>query len=216
MGIKKLIKLDLISIKPYFTLKNFIIMTVLAFFYMRLMNSPSVMMSVTMMFAMIYSSYPFLVGEDSGIDGLYKIFSINYKDVVVGRYILAGILYIMTSLIALIFYLVITFMKNIPMSSDILLTCVINFVVYAIITSLQYPIFFKHGYTKAKTYALMPIFVIGIIVMAAGFFIKDFNKILAFLDQNRLIFLISFFILAIIVMFVSIKLAIKFYKKRDF
>ncbi|WP_416334967.1 ABC-2 transporter permease [Anaerococcus sp. DFU013_CI05] len=216
MGIKKLIKLDIISIKPYFTLKNFIIMTVLALFYMELMDSPNVIMSITMIFSMIFSSYPFLVGENSGIDGLYRIFSIDCKDVVVGRYILAGLLYIMTSLIGLIFYLIITLIKSIPMNIDILITLAINFLVYAVVTALQYPIFFKYGYTKAKTYALIPIFIIGIIAMSLGFFIKDFKQILSFLEQNKSMILISVIILVVVIIFISIKLAIKSYKKRDF
>lgn len=216
MDIKRLIKLDVISIKPYFTLKNLIIMTILSLFYMKLMDSPHVMMSITMMFAMIFSSYPFLVGENAGIDGLYKIFSINSKDVVVGRYILAGLLYIMTSLIGLFFYLIITLIKNTPINIDILITIAINFAIYAIITSLQYPIFFKYGYTKAKTLALMPIFIIGIIVMAAGFFINDFSKLIDFLEGNKTAILISVIIFVIIIIYLSINLAIKFYKKRDF
>ena len=216
MDIKRLIKLDIISIKPYFTLKNLIFMTILALFYMKLMDSPHVMMSITMVFAMIYSSYPFLVGENSGIDGLYKIFSIDNKDIIIGRYILAGILYIATSLVGIIFYLIITSIKNIPLSIDILITLAINFIVYAIITSLQYPIFFKYGYTKAKTLAFMPVFIIGIIAMAAGFFIKDFTKIIDFLEGNKTMIIISVIIIVIFIIYLSINLAIKFYKKRDF
>lgn len=143
MDIKKQIKLDILSMKPYYTLKNLIILVGLALFYAYIMKSPSVILSMTMTFAIIFSSFPFLLGENSGIDGLYKIFSIESKEVVIGRYILAGLLFIGTSLIGLLIYIISSIIKNMPMDNNVLMVLAINFVIYAIIISFQYPIFFK-------------------------------------------------------------------------
>lgn len=216
MDIRKLIKLDFISIKPYFTLKNLLIMTVLAFVYTKLMNSPSMIISITMIFAMLFSSYPFLIGENSGIDGLYRIFGINPKDVVIGRFTLAGLIYIATSIIGIIYYMLLTLVSDLVFTKEIFLFILTNFLVYGLITSIQYPIFFKYGYTKAKTFAFLPIFIIGILGMLGGFLIEDLDSVFNFIDSHIELFLGISIIVVIIVILLSIILSIKFYKRRDF
>lgn len=216
MDIRKLIKLDFISIKPYFTLKNLLIMTVLAFVYTKLMNSPSMIISITMIFAMLFSSYPFLIGENSGIDGLYRLFGINPKDVVIGRFTLAGLIYIATSIIGIIYYMLLTLVSDLVFTKEIFLFILTNFLVYGLITSIQYPIFFKYGYTKAKTFAFLPIFIIGILGMLGGFLIEDLDSVFNFIDSHIELFLGISIIVVIIVILLSIILSIKFYKRRDF
>ena len=216
MNISKQIKLDIISIKPYLTIKNLIIFLGLGIFYMFISNSPNIIISISMIFAMIFSSYPFLVGENSGIDGLYKLLAIDSKDVVIGRYILALIFYFASSILGFIFYLIVATIKDFPIDLDILFGLGINFLVFAIIICLQYPIYFKYGYAKAKTWILLPIFIIGIIGMIAGFFIKDFEQLINFIYQNKELIIIFSIILLILIIAISMKLALKFYKKRDF
>lgn len=216
MNIKKQIKLDIISMKPYYTLKNLIIITVLSLFYSTTMKSPASMLSITMIFAVIFSSNPFLLGENSGIDALYKIFSLDSKDVVLGRYILAGLLFIATSIIGLTIYTIISLAKNMSIDNDKLVYIAINFIIYSIIISTQYPIFFKYGYAKAKTFGFLPIFIIGIIVMLVGSLIKDFSPILNFVKENQTMIIIGLITLVVLLLLVSIKLSINFYTKRDF
>lgn len=85
----KVLKIDLISVRPYFTIKNLIILVGLGALYGTFSKSPVMVLATVQMFAILFSSYPFLVGEESGIDPLYKLFGIDSKDVVRGRYLLA-------------------------------------------------------------------------------------------------------------------------------
>ncbi len=216
MNIKKQIKLDLISIKPYMTLKNFLIITFIAILYMYIMDSPVITISVAMLFGIIFSSYPFLLGENSGIDGLYRIFGLSSGEVVIGRYLIAAILFVLVSIFGIFYYIVIALIKHIPIGNDIFFMIATNFVIFALMVSFQYPIYFKYGYTKAKTFALIPIFVIGILGMVLGYF-KDYLKdIFQFVIFNTEIILVGLGIIVISAIFLSIKLSINFYKQRDF
>lgn len=199
MNISKQIKLDLISIKPYLTIKNFIIFFGIGIYYMFINKSPNSIISMSMFLAMLYSSYPFLVGENSGIDGLYKLLAIDSKDVVIGRYILALLIYFASSILGCIFHLIVAAIKDYPIDLDILFGLGITFLVFAIIICLQYPIYFKYGYVKAKTWILLPIFIIGIIVITAGFFIKDFERVINFIYQNKELIIIFSIILLILI-----------------
>lgn len=216
MNIRKQIKLDIISMKPYYTLKNLIILLGISLFYSFINKTPVVMLSMTLTFAVIFSSTPFLLGENSGIDALYKIFSIDSKKVVIGRYILAGLIFIVASLLGFSIYAIVSLIKNIPLDLDMLMYLGMNFVLFGIIISFQYPMFFKSGYTKAKTFSFAPILIIAIIGMILGYFIKDFGPIINFLLENQRMLIVGLFILVVLFLTISIILSIKFYKKRDF
>ena len=216
MNIKKQIKLDIISMKPYYTLKNLIILLGISLFYSFINESPLVMLSMTLTFAVMFSANPFLLGENSGIDALYKIFSIDSKKAVIGRYILAGLIFIVVSLLGFSIYAIVSLIKNIPLDLDMLMYLGMNFVLFGIIISFQYPMFFKSGYTKAKTFWFLPILIIAIIGMILGYFIKDFDPILNFVLENQRMIIVGLFILVVVFLAVSIILSIKFYKKRDF
>lgn len=216
MDIRKQIKLDIISMKPYYTLKYLIIILAIFFYNSFIMKSPMGMLPMILFYAVMFSSNLFLLGENSGIDSLYKIFSIGSKKVVIARYILAGLIFIVASLLGFSIYAIVSLIKNMPIGLDMSMVIVINFVLYAIIISVQYPIFFKSGYIKAKTFKFLPIFIIAIIGMALGYFIKDFGPILNFVLENQRMLIIGFCILIVLFLTISIKLSINFYKKRDF
>lgn len=215
MNIKKQIKLDIISIKPYLTIKNFAIMTFIPLFYMYIMDSPVITLSMAMVFGIIFSSYPFLLGENAGIDGLYRIFGISSKELVIARYIMAYIIFISVSIFGIIYYLLIALIKDFPIGMDIFEMIGINFVFFTLMVCFQYPIYFKYGYAKARTAGFIPILIIGILGMVGGYFIKDFTLIINFLEENEIKIVIGLCILFVILITISMMLAINFYKKRD-
>ena len=59
MDIIKVLKLDLLSVRPYLTIKNLIILTALGTFYGVLYKNSFTVLAVGQMFAMLFSVYPF-------------------------------------------------------------------------------------------------------------------------------------------------------------
>ena len=216
MDIKKQIKLDIISMKPYYTLKNLIIILGIFLYNSFINKSPIGLVPMILFFAVMYSSNPFLLGENSGIDAIYKIFSINSTKVVIGRYILACLIFMVASLVGFSIYAIVYQIKNMPMGIDMLMFIGSNFVLYAIVISVQYPIYFKYGYAKARIFCFLPIFIIAVIGMALGYFIKDFGPIINFVLEKQRMLIIGLCILIVLFLTISITLSIKFYKKRDF
>lgn len=216
MNISKQIKLDLISMRPYITFKNFAVMTFMAILYMYIMGSPVITISLAMLFGIIFSSYPFLLGENSGIDGLYRIYGINNKEVVIARYIIACTIFVLVSIFGFLYYFILALIKNLPIGLDILEMVAMNFVIFALLVSFQYPIYFKFGYTKAKTFALLPIFIIGGLGMVLGLFKENLKGVYQFIFSHKEVMMAGFGVLVLLIIFTSIKLAIKFYKQRDF
>lgn len=213
--IKKIIKLDYISIVPYFTFKNLIIMIFLYCFYFFVSKNPTIAISMPLIFAIIYSSYPFLVGEEAGIDSLYKIFGIKGDKVVKGRYAFALILFMAAIIIGLIFSLVASFFVKFDIK--IVLPIVGSFfIVFVFLISMQYPLCFKYGYKKAKTLSAISFVAIALISFLSMTFRNSLKDLLKLMTNNKLmsILIILFIIFAIIS--ISIKLSERFYKNRDF
>ena len=213
--IKKIITLDYISIVPYFTFKNLIIMIFLYCFYFFVSKNPTIAISMPLIFAIIYSSYPFLVGEEAGIDSLYKIFGIKGDKVVKGRYAFALILFMAAIIIGLIFSLVASFFVKFDIK--IVLPIVGSFfIVFVFLISMQYPLCFKYGYKKSKTLSAISFVAIALISFLSMTFRNSLKDLLKLMTNNKLmsILIILFIIFAIIS--ISIKLSERFYKNRDF
>ena len=211
--IKKIMRLDYISIKPYFTIKNLLIMLILYLVYFFMTKNPLIAISMPILFAMMYSSYPFLVGDEAGIDSLYKIFGIKGDKVVKGRYAFALILFMAAIIIGLTFSIVASFFVKFDIK--IVLPIVGSFFIVFLI-SMQYPLYFKYGYKKAKTLSAISFVVIALISLLSTTFRDYLKDLLNLMTNNKLIsFLIILFIIFTIIS-ISIKLSEKFYKNRIF
>ena len=80
---------------------------------------------------------------------------------------------------------------------------------------MQYPLYFKYGYKKAKTLSAISFVVIALISFLSTTFRDSLKDLLNLMTNNKLmsILIILFIIFAIIS--ISIKLSEKFYKNRD-
>ena len=71
------VRLDFITVKPYATLKNLIIFVAVALIMIISSGGGSSAIGILMVYAVLFSSYPFAVGEKNGIDALYVTLSIS-------------------------------------------------------------------------------------------------------------------------------------------
>ncbi len=219
--IKKVIKMDYFSIKPYITIKNLIIMVSLSIFYSYIGKNPVLVFSMPILFAIIFSGYPFLVGDDAGIDSLYRIFGIKSDDVVYGRYVSAFLL----SLISVIIGFILFFISSLILNNNVILSksimehiCISIFAVMFVVL-LQYPFYFKYGYTKGKTLAMFPFMFFGICVFLLSFLKKEILENLFEIKYNNDLFImlkVAGLVLFCILVVVSIVISKRIYRKRDF
>lgn len=222
--IGKMIKIDMLSISPYFTLKNLLIIVGVIVLNLVVSNNATVAYLMPFLFAMMFSSYPFLIGEEAGIDGLYRIFGLKEDTIVRGRYIMALILYGLAFLFSMIF---IGIFRKITGSFD-RTESIVYFIFYTIIfflvVSITYPIYFNHGYTKARSAVFIPF----LIVMAIASMVIILKTYLSAGSKEKILSLISYLasnkvlvggliiIFLLLMLTISISLSSKYYRKRDF
>ncbi len=213
------VKLDILTIKPYLTIKNLIILSVAA--AVMSMTGSSSAMSMVMVFSAVYVSYPFAVGESNSIDMLYSILSINRNTVVSGRYIFALIVDIVGALLGL--FLSFTFsiiFKNDFVLMENLLYILIFFIMFSLTQAVQIPLFFKLGYTKAKLYANLPLLTWPLaVVLIAGLLNNPDSSIsiniITFIYNNVTLLIIGLAIVYVCCILFSYKLSLKYYENLD-
>lgn len=214
--IKKIVNLDYISIKPYFTLKNLIIMIFLYLVYFFVTSNPLTANSAILIFSIVYSSYPFLIGEEAGIDSLYRIFGIKSEKVVLGRYVFALVLFIFALLISIVFSIIFSFFVETADIREFLATSLAYLLVYLVFISLKYPLYFKFGYKKAKSISALTFVLIGLLSFLVMALKDSLNDLFTFMENNIFMTLLISLLLVLLIVFMSIKVSQKFYKKRDF
>ena len=217
MNAIKVLKLDLLSIKPYLTIKNLIILIGLGTLYGVLSKNPAFVLATVQMFAVLFSGYPFMVGEESGIDPLYKLFSISSKNVVIGRYLLATVSVIIMLVAGVVMATLIGLAY--PMEDlfySLLLAAPCIGLISLIIIFIEYPIYFKYGYKKGKTLTAVPMLLLAIGAVCSAYFNESLKSVLQFLVMNPFIAMTVICIIFIIIIGVSLQLSNKLYARRDF
>ena len=217
MNAIKVFKLDLLSVKPYLTIKNLIILIGLGTLYGVLSKNPAFVLATVQMFAILFSGYPFMVGEESGIDPLYKLFSISSKDVVKGRYLLATVSVVIMLVAGVVMAMLVGIAYPVEdLFHSLLLAAPCIGLISLIIIFIEYPIYFKYGYKKGKTLTAVPMLLLAIGAVCSTYFNESLQSILQFLVMNPFVAMGIICIIFFVIVVVSLKLSNRLYTKRDF
>mgnify|MGYP001221493692 CR=1 FL=1 len=214
------IKLDFATIKPYKrSLYFYVLIMLLVGFTSKSFN---VIFSMIIAGFPIILSYPFAISEKNGLDTLYSTLSLDRKDVVIGRYSFVVFIKLIAMALLTIFASVnFNWNSNSLTIGEASLYISLLFLILSLLISFQYPLFFKYGYTKAKIYTYIPLFLLffclGIlpsILMKLGVYI-NWNKLSIILDNNKTSFSILFILIGFVFLLISCLISIKIYQKKD-
>ncbi len=224
-NIASFVRLDYITIKPYMTGKNFLIYVGLALFMTITSGSAVSGIGVGGMMAMLYSSYPFAIGEKSNSDALYVTLAIERKHVVAGRFlfVLTFNLLLMLGAVALGFLgMFIARTIGVEILVDDPLAWIVLAAFFAVVQAVQLPLYFKLGYAKARFLSVVPFaffiaFYFGFMTLARdeqllANVLNIFNPLL----ENPLLSAALGVAIVVLIVFVSYRLSQVFYRKREF
>ena len=224
-------KLDFVTVRPFFTLKN-LLPLIFAALVLNLTSGGGGIITafLVVFFVVMFATYPFAVGEQNGIDALYCTLSVSREHVVGGRYLYALCLDVLGAAASLALVAVIRALG--PLTGDLLSSDPLDIggqlialitVVFAlsIVQAFQLPIYFKLGYAKAKFLAYMPFILFSAIVGAATFVFEDgfedtIKAVGEFFGMYTVAAVLIMFGVWLGAMFVSYLLSLRLYKKREF
>ena len=218
------VRLDFITVKPYLTVKNLLIFAAVAIFLTTMSGNISSGMGVGIMLGTMFISYPFAVGEKSNMDALYATLSLNRKTVVAGRYLFAlafNLCAILFSVVSALLGIVVSAVAGHEAGTgEVLLVGILLAALFIIIQAIQLPFFFKMGYTKAKFFSLVPLvalmagYMVFMTVAKENGIVRQIENGLAQLTGGALAGLAVLALL--LICFLSYRLSLSFYKKREF
>ena len=220
------VKLDFITIKPYFTAKYILVYVAVAVLTTTISKNTATGIFVGMMLGTMAASYPFSIGEKSNMDALYATLSLSRKNVVLGRYLFMLAFNICTVIFSLATSsagLFISKLANMQISAyEGFIVIMLILIVYCIVfQSIQLPIFFKLGYAKAKFFRMLPAIIIMISFYALNMAYTSIgaagaDNLFAAAADNIGVISAVVALLMVLIVFVSIKLSFVFYNKREF
>ena len=214
------VALDFRLIKPY--VKSILFLLILGIGMGFGFKSVTTLSTFFMMSLVLVLPYPFTISEKNGLDMLYSTLSLNRTTVVKGRYLFAlalGVLYVVTTFLCSVVLARIIGAEFIVGETATVL-CVLSSVFFVIV-ALQYPIYFKYGYTKARFLALGPMFIVflGVIMVPtiASLFNHDFSweSVLLNLPENPLLVCVIAVVVGLVILGLSCVLSGRVYEKKD-
>lgn len=153
--------MDLRALKPYRT--SIFILFVLALGMGFFFKSIDTLSSYLMMVLILLMSYPFSISEKNGLDTLYATLSINRKTIVKGRYLFALSCEVVCVALTILFSWIMTLFIEIKFDfAGTLFSLSLLSSVFSLLVAIQFPVYFKYGYSKAKFLALVPLFIVFI------------------------------------------------------
>ena len=221
------VRLDIITVKPYLTIKNILLFTIVPAFLIFTTQALELPVMMVFMFCSLYVTYPFAVGDKNGIDTLYCTLPLTRRAVVTGRYLFA----LCTNLVATLLALALAGAGRLILGASIqpmvfwgLLGGM--WVWFTLSNSFTLPFYFKIGYTQAKFLTYIPYFIFPIVTIVTSRLLQslltqqELESLLvttaAWLSQNVLLLLLAGAAIVVSLYFLSYKLSVRFYQKRSF
>jgi ABC-2 type transport system permease protein len=154
--------LEVRAIKPYRV--SVLLLLVFALGMGAYFKSNTSLFSYLLMVLVLLMSYPFSINERSGLDTLYSTLAIGRKTVVRGRYVFAVMAEAVCMALALLLSLGLSaWMKTDFNIAETLFSLSVLSGVFSLLASLQFPVYFKYGYSKAKLLGLIPLLIVFLV-----------------------------------------------------
>ncbi|WP_068454877.1 ABC-2 transporter permease [Aedoeadaptatus pacaensis] len=217
----KTCKMDFLGIRPYITWKPmaFFILFSIGFTYFMDLSFFPMVFAMTM--SLMIMTYPFVTGEDSGTERLYRMIGMEDEDTVRGRYLYSIVVFFIATLAALIMMNGVSFAKNGELLiRESLIGGGIYLTMFILYMAIALPIFFSMGYKKAKAVAWLTLvaatlIVIGITDFATSAFPEEVKGLYLW-AMNHVVLIVLFGIVFLVLMtMLSYGIALKKFKRRD-
>lgn len=217
----KTFKMDLLGIRPYITWKLilfFVLFSVGFTYFVELSFFPMVF---AMTLSLMIMTYPFVTGEDSGTERLYRMIGMEDEDTVRGRYLYSLVVFLVATLAALVIMNGVNLAKNGELlMGESLASGGLYLVMYTLFMDINLPIFFAVGHKKAKGVAGGALIATtGIVIAVSGFaasaFPNEVKVLYRWATTHLFLVVLGAVLIVAFLTALSYTIALRKFKKRD-
>ncbi len=172
-AVARMTQLDLRTVRPYRT--QVVILLILTPLLSALWRQPTIAPVMVMVMSVFVAAYPFAIAEKNDLDTLYGVLPIRRRTLVSGRYWFAMALVVIAAMIGTLIGFAIGAAMGLPFGwVELGYLLVTAFVIVGVLVSVQFPLYFALGYTRARLVTFLPIFaVMAAVVLAMDVLPKD-------------------------------------------
>lgn len=217
----KTCKMDFFGIRPYMTWKLILMFILFSVGFTYLGNYSVFPMVFAMTMSLMIMTYPFVTGEDSGTERLYRMIGMEDEDTVKGRYLYSIVVFLVATLAALFIMNGVNLVKNGELIiGESLASGGLYLAMYIFFMDINVPIFFAVGHKKAKAVAgvvliAATLIVIAISGFAASAFPEEIKALYRWASVHVLLIVLLGIVLLVLMTMLSYTIALKKFKRRD-
>jgi hypothetical protein len=228
-NVKAFVKLDFMTVKHFFKPIIVVFYMGIAAMYGYIFENLAGGIGYGMAIGTMVMPYSFIIAEKCSIDILYSTLPLGKKTVVFGRYLYVLIFNLIVLFGSIACTVIGIFMesKKLPtFSFEVFLSIAIVVALFILIQSIQIPIIFKLGYTKAKLFSIVPVLLILLLGVTVSslykhredyeIVVKILNEMGNFLTKNKISIVLSIVVFIVLCLYISYRISVKVYKKREF
>jgi hypothetical protein len=168
-SLRSFIALEWHTVKPSLPVKVFGLYGAVAAFLAVMLDNPSATLAVAIMVAMMLIGIPFGLAERTNLDGMYVTLGFSRKQVVAGRFAFVTAL----SAIGFLACAALAATVNLVMGRGLFwlelgVSAVVEFLVACLLLFLQWPVYFKVGFTRGQLASKLPLLFVIVVVIGGS------------------------------------------------
>ncbi len=222
-------RLDWLTVKAFWNVKTLLLMVAVFAITSVGTGSPALLVVMMLMCGILYSTMPFAVGEQNGIDALYATLPLARRQVVAGRYLYVLGLNLTVAAAGVLLGVVMAGGVSLFAPGrfafdlrDLPLLAAGGLLAVGLIVAVQLPVCFRVGYAKAKLFIYLPfvVYSAAILVLSQLMGVQRVNEVVkaaagwASAHMVLTVLLAALFLAAALSL--SMLLSIRFYRRREF
>lgn len=210
------IKLDYYILKSS-DFRRILVVAVIAVLVGFMSKDPPITLGIIMMISGFFMSTIFAVVEKNNLNKLYGVLPVEKSQTVIGRYIFTFFAGVVIAAVASALAFGVSLVLNVAFGGFIFGAWLCgSFLVFCLLVSLQFPLYFKYDFSKLAAIANLPYILL---IIGGSYVIRKypqfFGQAAAFFVQNPYMIWVTAIGGALMLFFISALVSIVLYKNRE-
>jgi len=215
-------RLDLMTLKSYVKPHMLVLFAGIAIF-MGFSVENSMSIAFGSMIGFLFVSYPFALAERDNLNTLYATLPVSKVKMVIGRYLFAAVIVFIGMASGSVMSVFAMLVDKKPVDLKVIvITAASFFVAFVLLLCIQFPLYYKLGYTKGRLVVFIPLMLISAVGLFVGNNIKDtavWTKLIAaaqWVEAHPQGFAAVVFLAVVVSVVVSIFASVKLSAKNEY
>ncbi len=215
-NIQSVVRLDFYTVKSIYRMA---VLTYLISILFGFIAQPVIPIFLIMVFGVFFSGMVFSIYEKNHLNKLYGTLPLGKSEVVIGRYLYAFLFGIVQAIFAgSISYVISRVTKIVPDNFTLTATLSLSFIYFCFAVGVEFPVYFKFGFSKAYVFTMVPIYLVfigAVFLSRKANALNNLKNIFIYFSAHQVMLLLSGIGIGLILFVISGAISCSIYKKTE-